>query len=594
MDRKSIILLGACFALLVSWPFLMQKFYPPKPLPGRGTNAPAAGTAAASNGPAEAATAEAAVTSTSAPPRSFIAPSAPEQLLEITNENARYIFTSHGGGLKLVELLKYPEVVSRSRKDAPGPVATLNTQAPVPVLAVLGGDAAEGDGLFQLTRTATGARAEKTLPNGLKVVKDFQLSTNYLLTASVRLLNTSAQPITLPEQEWVIGTATPMSPDDTGLAEGLLWYDGARVQNVARAWFDNRTLGCLPGQPRYEYQGGASNVVWAAVHNQFFALAAMPSQPALAVVARPVPLPRPDSWLTHPRTRNRPPPQGYQVALAYPPVTLAPEQALERQIVFYGGPKEYRMLAQLADRFNNNLDLVMGFGGFFGFFAKLLLLSMNGLHDLLGLGYGWIIILITVIIKAVFWPLTQASTRSMKRMQALQPQMKALQERYKDDPAKMNKKLMEFMKENKVSPMGGCLPMVIQLPIFFGFYRMIQSAIELRGARFLWVKDLSKPDTLAYLPGADWPINPLPLVMGITMLWQSRLTPPSPGMDPTQQKIMKYMPLMFLFILYNFSAGLTLYWTVQNLLTIAQMKLTRAQDKTAVVVPPAPAPKKKK
>src|SRR5487761_2719772 len=145
MDRKSIILLGACFALLVSWPFLMQKFYPPKPLPGRGTNAPAAGTAAASNGPAEAATAEAAVTSTSAPPRSFIAPSAPEQLLEITNENARYIFTSHGGGLKLVELLKYPEVVSRSRKDAPGPVATLNTQAPVPVLAVLGGDAAEGD-----------------------------------------------------------------------------------------------------------------------------------------------------------------------------------------------------------------------------------------------------------------------------------------------------------------------------------------------------------------------------------------------------------------------------------------------------------------
>ena len=183
----------------------------------------------------------------------------------------------------------------------------------------------------------------------------------------------------------------------------------------------------------------------------------------------------------------------------------------------------------------------------------------------------------------------------MKRMQAFQPQMKALQEKYKEDPAKLNKKTMEFMKEHKVNPMGGCLPMAIQLPIFFGFYRMIQSAIELRGANFLWVSDLSKPDTLFYIPGPDLPFNLLPLIMGVTMLWQSRLTPASPGMDPTQQKIMRYMPLMFLFILYNFSAGLTLYWTVQNLLTIAQMKLTKAQTQTPAPAPAAAlAPKKKK
>lgn len=596
MDRKSIILLVACFLLLVSWPFLMQKVYPPKPLPPRDTNAPAATTSAASSDALAGATnLEATAAAAVVAPKSFIAPSAPEQLLALTSENARYVFTSHGGGLKLVELVKYPDIVSRSKNAPPGPVATLNPQAPAPVLAVLDGEAVQGDGLFQLTKTAAGVRAEKTLPNGLTLVKEFQLGTNYLLTATVRLLNTSGQPLTVPAQEWVIGTATPMGPEDTGQAEGMLWYDGTRVQDIARPWFDNRTLGCLPGQPRAEYRGGASNVVWAAVHNQFFALAAMPAQPAPEVVVRPIPLPRPASWLAHARTRNAPPPQGYQAALAYPAVTLAPGQALERRFFFYGGPKEYRILAQLADHFSNNLDLIMGFGGFFGFFAKLLLLSMNGLHALLGLGYGWIIILITVIIKAVFWPLTQASTRSMKRMQALQPQMKALQEKYKDDAAKMNKKLMEFMKENKVSPMGGCLPMVIQLPIFFGFYRMIQSAIELRGAHFLWVKDLAKPDTLAYVPGADWPINLLPLIMGATMLWQSRLTPPSPGMDPTQQKIMKYMPLMFLFILYNFSAGLTLYWTVQNLLTIAQMKLTGTQNQTAAgALTPAPVPKKKR
>jgi YidC/Oxa1 family membrane protein insertase len=159
--------------------------------------------------------------------------------------------------------------------------------------------------------------------------------------------------------------------------------------------------------------------------------------------------------------------------------------------------------------------------------------------------------------------------------------MNAIKEKYKDDPVKMNKKTMEFMKENKVSPLGGCLPMLLQIPVFFGFYRMIQSAIELRGAHFLWVRDLSKADTLFVIPGTALPFNLLPLIMGVTMLWQARLTPPSPGMDPMQAKMMRYMPLMFLVFLYNFSAGLALYWTVQNLLTIAQTKLTRMVPEAA-------------
>jgi YidC/Oxa1 family membrane protein insertase len=221
---------------------------------------------------------------------------------------------------------------------------------------------------------------------------------------------------------------------------------------------------------------------------------------------------------------------------------------------------------------------------------------MNGLNAL-GLGYGVAIIAITVIIKLLFWPLTQASTRSMKRMQALQPQMKAIQEKFKDDPAKMNKKVMEFMKENKVSPLGGCLPLLLQIPVFIGFFKMVQTAIELRGAKFLWACDLSRPDTVFVIPGLDFNVNPLPLLMGGTMLWQASLTPPSPGMDPAQQKIMKYLPLIFLFMLYNYSAGLTLYWTVQNLLSIAQMKLTKTaapKPASAVVSAPAGPPKKKK
>jgi YidC/Oxa1 family membrane protein insertase len=237
--------------------------------------------------------------------------------------------------------------------------------------------------------------------------------------------------------------------------------------------------------------------------------------------------------------------------------------------------------------------------GFFGFFSRLLLLSMNGLNSL-GLSYALAIIAITVIIKLLFWPLTQASTRSMKRMQTLQPQMKAIQEKYKDDPTKMNKRMMEFMREHKVSPLGGCLPLLLQIPVFIGFFQMVRTAIELRGATFLWACDLSSPDTVFVIPGLNFNVNPLPLLMGATMFWQARLTPAAPGMDPMQQKIMKYFPLFFLFLLYNYSAGLTLYWTVQNLLSIAQTKLTKTHEpaKTAKTAEPAKplakAPKRKK
>jgi len=205
--------------------------------------------------------------------------------------------------------------------------------------------------------------------------------------------------------------------------------------------------------------------------------------------------------------------------------------------------------------------------------------------------------LITIIIRVLFWPLMAKSTRSMKRMQALQPQIKALQAKYKDDPMKLQRKTMELWKEHKVNPMSGCLPMLIQTPVFIGFYTMLRTAIELRGARFLWVRDLSKPDTLFMIPGTNFPFNLLPLLMGGAMLWQSHLTPPSPGMDPSQAKIMRYLPLIFLVILYNYSAGLALYWTVNNLLTILQTKLTKnLHDPVAPVSNPAltPASKKKK
>ena len=612
MDRKTIIVVVVCFGLMFFGNSLINKLYPPKPLPPDSTNVLATATAPVTNRPAELSatpppTAEAPVTPA---PKPTIRYAGAEETLLVTNADARYLFTSQDGGLKTIELLKYEESVSGHRKKSTEPkdLATLNTVHAAPVLAVFGGESVQDGAQFALTRTTNGVRAEKTLTNGLRLVKDFQISSNYLVHATVRLENTSDRPLILSAQEWVVGTATPMGPDDAGEVEGVIWYNGSKSEEKVRSWFDNKGFLFWGGTPHPEFRAGQSNVVWAAAQNQFFALVAMPAVPALQLVSRPVPLPRPATGQAS--FTNNPVPKGFQTAFVYPEASLPAGQAIERQFNFYAGPKEYRTLSHIAAQFNNNVDLIMGYGGFFGFFSKALLLGMNWLHHTLSLPYGWAIIVITIIIKAVFWPVTRMQTRTSQRMAALQPQMKALQAKYKDDPLKMQKKMSEFWKEHKINPMSGCLPMLLQMPIFFGFFFMIRTAIELRGVSFLWVHDLSKPDTLYVIKGLTFipfgistqeglPINLLPLLMGVTMLWQARLTPMSPGMDPAQAKMMKYLPAIFILFLYNYSAGLALYWTVQNLLSVLQTKLTRVepslggtQVQTATIL--TPASKKKK
>jgi len=578
MDRKSIIVIVISLLLLWVLTRTVNHFYPPIPIPPEQlaamTNAQSGNVQAlttVSNAPG---------TVTATNPAPLVLPSLPEQTLLLTNDDLIFCFTSHGGGLKTVALRKFPAVISRTGVTSlETNTATLNAKAPAPVLAFLGNEA-QGDNYFTLTRNGRVVTAEKNLANGLRLVKEFDIGTNYVFTARVRMENTSAQPLKIPTRELVVGTATPVGPLDDPTALGAFWYNGVKAQSVKQPWFANRTLGCIPGTPRAVYEEGTNNVVWTAVHNQFFTLAAIPANPAPRVIIHPIYIPPPEmvgltnatsAFLTN----------GLEVADEYPATVLPPHQALEGDFTFYAGPKKYYDLAKIGQSMNNNLDLIMDFSGFTGFFSKMLLISMNGLHAL-GLGYGWTIIAITLIIKGIFWPLTKASTRSQKRMQALQPQMKAIAEKYKDDPVKKNQKTMDFMKENKVSPLGSCLPMVIQVPVFIGFYYMLRNAIELRGIPFLWARDLSQPDTIMYLPFlGGFPINPLPLIMGATQLWQAHLLPPSPGMEPGQQKIMRYMPLMFIAMFYRMPSGLTLYWTVQNLLGILQTRLTKMSDDTA-------------
>ena len=584
MDRKSLIVLAAAFAILLAWMPLTNKLFPPKLLPIQPTNAVVG---VSSNG----------ITPLRPDPNVNVTPvntgfrpenvgvQVKEETLTLENEDARYVFTSTGGGLKHVSLKKYPESVAK-KDDKKDKLANLNAKAPVPALSLMGPDSLIGDGVYQLSKVgSTTVRAEKLLQSGLRIIKEYQLSTNYLIKFNLKFENRTREPIQVPAREIIIGTATPIGVHDEAMYLGLDWYNGSAAEHITESWFANRTLGCFPGQARTEYSGGASNVVWAAVHNQFFTMIAVPQQPADRVMGRQIQLAAPTKEDIGTQSSPLLQPLGYQTSLAYNEVTVPANQIFVTPMDVFAGPKEYNLLARL----DREVDLVMGFDGFIGFFAKSLLLSLNGLHAL-GFGYGLAIIIITIAIKLIFWPLSASSTRSMKRMQKLQPQMKAIQDKYKDEPTKMQGKLSEFMKENKINPVAGCLPMIIQIPVFFGFYRMLQAAIELRGASFLWAHDLSSPDTIATFAG--FPINPFPLLMGATMLWQAQLTPASPGMDAGQQRIMKYMPLMMMVFLYNFSAGLTIYWTVQNILSIAQMKLTRDKPLTTPAHPAARPSKK--
>jgi YidC/Oxa1 family membrane protein insertase len=600
MDRKTIIVLIASFALLFAWQWMIPKFFPPIPVTRTNTVASATNLLATNT-----ATSNAAPIATPTPTVPLVTPSitlstnTPEQIETVETADAIYTFTSRGGGLKRVELKRYLETVGCERAQGTNLFATLNDHARVPVLAMQA-DGAFGDNEFKLTKSATSITAEQALPSGLRVVKQFDIGTDYQISAKVRIENSGGQPVSLPAQQMNTGTATPMGPrDETPTMLGVFWFDGQKAQHTDKTYFDpaGGCMGIGSRPPRPEYTSGPHNIYWSAVHNQFFTIAVVPATNSVGVqfTAYRIDLPRPTAEEIAADPKMVREPRGLEAAISYPPMTLAANQSIERQYTIYAGPKQEKLLS----RAGRHTSAIMDFG-FWSPISKAMLWAMNGIHRVIGpiipekIGkYAMSLVLMTILIKLLFWPLTQKSTRSMKRMQALSPELKKIQEKYKDDPMKMNKKVMEFWREHKVSPMSGCWPMMIQLPIFFALFRMIPNAIELRGQPFLWACDLSKPDTILLLAG--FPLNPLPLLMGVTMLVQARMTPPSPGMDPAQQAMMKYMPLIFMVFLYSQPAGLTLYWTVQNLLTIVQTKLTKAKEEppAAPAAPVAPPRKKK-
>jgi YidC/Oxa1 family membrane protein insertase len=239
---------------------------------------------------------------------------------------------------------------------------------------------------------------------------------------------------------------------------------------------------------------------------------------------------------------------------------------VEVPLDIYIGPKDLDLLETVGHGLSRAVNL-----GWSSFVAVPLLHLLKWSHSVTG-NYGIDIILLTVVIKILFIPLTQRSFRSMRAMQKLQPQMAKIRERFKDNSEQMNKEIMELYRRHKVNPLGGCLPMILQIPVFFGLYAALQNAIDLRHAPFmLWINDLSAPDRLGslQLPFVQHPGVPvLTLLMGVSMFIQQWMSPTAG--DPQQQKIMMIMPLVFTFMFVNFPAGLALYWLVNNILTIAQ------------------------
>jgi len=294
------------------------------------------------------------------------------------------------------------------------------------------------------------------------------------------------------------------------------------------------------------------NIGWFAYENGYFMSAVVPETPANARF-----------------TGHMLPSGALHGIFQTPPIKVAPSEKVTSSYFLYMGPHELEILKH----FGKNLDKAVNFG-WTDIIARPLLYLLRFCHKYVH-NYGIAIILLTIIIKILFWPLTHKSYKSMKEMQKLQPRLAKLREKYKGNKEQMNKEMMALYKTYKVNPMGGCLPMIIQIPVFFALYRILGDSIELRHAPFmLWINDLSAPDRLFHfafkIPFMSPPygIPVLTLLMGASMFIQQKMTP-TPG-DPSQAKFMMFLPIIFTVMFINFPSGLVLYWLVNNILSIGQ------------------------
>ena len=582
MDKQAWIAITLSVVGLIAWQTYITKKYPPVPVA-------AVAHASAPASPAASASASPLVTSGQpdvvADRKEAAAPATdttPEQTETLKSDQLVLNFTSRGGGISAAVPQGKQHVAENGINIQLGHLGDI----PIGAFSEKPGEGA--DLPYQLTKQDDHTLlAERTEPDGLKIVKEYTLDWQGdpkqipAVRLKISLTNTGAQEFKDSGYYVYAGSAAPIHRRDDPRYTAFDWLTGTDYHTDHVTSFDASKIplvGIERSPAREVITAPLTKVAWVAVKNQFYTTVLTPlDQPGAddEPLAREVWARRLDVPLTPDETaQNAVTLHGVDVALGLPALDLKPGETLTRNFQIYAGPKFYSRL----ERLGHNEQEVMDYGKF-KLVSITLLALLNTFSKWFG-NYAVAIILLTVLVKALLFPLQNKANKSMRRMSALSPHLSALREKFKDDPARLNSETFKLYKEHGVSPVSGCWPMLIQMPIFFGFLYMLYPAAELRNAGFLWVKDLSQPDTIAHFAG--YPINLLPLMMIGTQFWQMSLTPKTG--DPQQQKTMMFMPLLFGFFCYSFAAALALYYTMQGLLTILQLYLTRSQQN-----PPADA-----
>lgn len=488
-----------------------------------------------------------------------------EQVVTLANDFIEVEFTTLGGAIRTVEFL---QTKTGQRDDY---VFNVDGRLPALSLSLAGRDGDMQE--FALPYSIEQQSADSITfvfnsGDGLALRRTYSLAQDgseqdpYIIRHSTTFNNQAATPQALSTIYLNLGTSRPVTEKQLPAFLNVGYFDGEDAEFIAinKLTGGNGFLGIGASVPVEQLEQSVRSE-WASVKNQFFAAVLSSETMGRDLFIYPV-----EATEAEDGTRGRP---GISGSVGYEVGTVAAGSAKTLDFDFYVGPKEFKRLQALG----NQQDEVMQFG-FLSFISKLLLSFMYAIHSVVP-SWGWSIVIMTICIKTLFWPLSAKASRSQKRMAKIQGPMAELKEKYKDNPQKLQQETLKVFKENQVNPVAGCLPMLVQMPIFLGLFYMLRSASELRHESFLWVSDLSMPDTIMYIAG--YPLNLLPLLMGITMFFQMRMMPVSPTADPAQQKIFKFLPFIFLVFLYNFSSGLVLYWTVQNLLTIVQQKIINSQ-----------------
>jgi YidC/Oxa1 family membrane protein insertase len=549
MERRVLLAIFLAFLVLYAWQALFVK-PAPKPVTTSGATAPAAASVPVTSGAAPAeSTAATGISTPAASAEGAIAPAetaaaplvgeAAERDVRVETAEVIAVFTNRGARLKSWRLKRYhnqanepQELVENGLPSQPLPftlrtgTGAIDTPLNTALYTVAGAPpSAPATGPVDL-------RFEYRNSAGLQAVKEFHLDpASFILT--FRATVTNGEQAIIPSIVWgpALGDVAEVSRYTTK-AEGILFQDGKVVRLDASK---------IAKQPTYE-----GEFKYAGVDDNYFMTAAIQSGTS-KVTYQPVAIPPVDPKGT---ARDL---MAYSVA----PQTSAPQR-------FFIGPKDFDLLTAV----DPDVAKAINFGTF-TIIVVPLLRSLKWVNGYIG-NYGWSIITLTFIINLILFPLRHKSVVSMRKMQEIQPEVKAIQDRYKNlkatDPAKqkMNQELMELYKLRGVNPASGCVPMLLTFPFIFAFYALLSTAIELRGAPwFGWIHDLSAHD----------PYFVVPILMGVSQVWQQRLAPAA-GMDPVQQKMMLFMPVFFTFLFLWYPAGVALYWFVNNIWAIGQQYLT--------------------